>query len=114
MEFHGQKAIFLQIADLLQEGILDSRWKPNERIPSVREFAASVEVNPNTVMRAYTELQEKNIISNKRGIGFFVSEKAIEQIVKLKREEFIQNEVPRIKKAMKQLGISVEDLNKLI
>ena len=112
MEFQGQKAIFLQIADMLQEGILNGKWPPGERIPSVRDFASSVEVNPNTVMRAYTYLQEQDIVANKRGIGFFVSEEALQNIIKIKRKEFVEIEVPRISKMMRLLNISIDELEK--
>ncbi len=114
MEFHAQKAIFLQIADLLTDGIMEEKWKVDERIPSVREFATSLEVNPNTVMRAYSYLQDQEIIANKRGIGFFVSPNANHKIIAIKREEFIELEVPRISKMMKLLDLSFDELKKLI
>ena len=74
MEFGDSNAIYLQIADQLSENILLRKWSPGDRIPSVRELAVSVEVNPNTVMRTFNYLQEKGIIYNKRGIGYFVSD----------------------------------------
>lgn len=114
MEFHNQQAIFLQIADLLTDGILERKWRAEDRIPSVRELAASIEVNPNTVMRAYTFLQDKQIIINKRGIGFFVASDGLQRAIELKREEFIENEIPRIEKSMKLLGLSFEDMRKLL
>lgn len=114
MDFHSQKAIFLQIADLLSDGILQNKWSSNERIPSVRELAASIEVNPNTVMRAYTFLQDQEIISNKRGIGFFVLSDAVQKIKCLKKEEFISIEIPKIYKSMKMLDISLDDLDQML
>ncbi len=114
MEFHGKKAIFLQIADLLSDGILDGKWKAAERIPSVRELAGSIEVNPNTVMRAYSFLQDQEVIENKRGIGYFVLPKAIQKIVKLKKEEFLLEEIPQLQKTMKLLDISFDELKILL
>ena len=114
MEFHSQRAIFLQIADLLTDGILEKKWVADERIPSVRELGSSIEVNPNTVMRAYTFLQEQGIIVNKRGIGFFVTKEAMERIIELKREEFITQEIPRLSKTLELLNISLEELKDLI
>jgi len=114
MEFHTQRAIFLQIADLLTDGILEKRWGAEERIPSVRELAASIEVNPNTVMRAYTFLQDQEIITNKRGIGFFVAADSVTKIIRLKREEFIAQEVPRISKNLKMLNLSFDELKDLL
>ena len=114
MEFHSQRAIFLQIADLLTDGILEKKWVADERIPSVRELAASIEVNPNTVMRAYTFLQDQEIIANKRGIGFFVTIGSVSKIINLKREEFIAQEIPRIAKTLKLLNLSLEDVKNLM
>ncbi len=114
MEFHSQRAIFLQIADLLTDGILEKKWAAEERIPSVRELAASIEVNPNTVMRAYTFLQDQDIITNKRGIGFFVSTDSISKIIELKRTEFIALEVPKISKTLKLLNISFAEMGRML
>ena len=114
MEFHSHKAIFEQIADLMMDGILQKKWNINERIPSVREFAASLEVNPNTVMRAYSFLQDQEIIANKRGIGFFVLADSIDKILELKKKEFIRKDVPLISKSMKLLNLSFDELKQLL
>lgn len=114
MEFQSHKAIFLQIADLLTDGILEKKWKVGERIPSVREIAASVQVNPNTAMRAYTYLQDHGIIANKRGIGFFVTDETIPKILEIRKEEFVTQEIPRLAKTIGSLNISFEELEKLL
>ena len=74
MEFKDTQTIYLQIADHFCENILRKKWNPGDRIPSVREMAVNIEVNPNTVMRTFNYLQDKGIIFNKRGIGYFVSD----------------------------------------
>ena len=71
MNFKESKAIYLQIADRICDEILLGQLGEEERIPSVREYAAIVEVNANTVMRSFDYLQSQNIIYNKRGIGYF-------------------------------------------
>lgn len=114
MDFHGQKSIFLQIADLLCDGILEKKWEAETRIPSVRELAASIEVNPNTVMRAYTYLQDLEIIHNKRGIGFFVSQNAISNITTIKKQAFVNQEIPKIARTLKTLAISFDELKSLL
>ena len=62
MEFKDKQSIYLQIADYICEQILLGKWPPGERIPSVRELAGLMEVNPNTVMRTFDFLQNKEII----------------------------------------------------
>ena len=113
MEFKDKKAIYIQIADYICENILNGHWKEEERIPSVREFAVSIEVNPNTVMRTYSYLQDAGIIYNKRGIGYFISKDAYTETVKLKKESFINNDLPYFYKYLKLLDLSLEDIEKL-
>lgn len=110
MEFSENKAIYLQIADLFCENILSGKWNSGDRIPSVREMAVDIEVNPNTVMRTFTYLQDKGIIFNKRGIGYFVSEDGLHKTRELRKEDFIHQELPKIFKAMRLLQLSMEDI----
>ncbi len=96
MEFGDSQAIYLQIADQLTENILLGKWRQGDRIPSVRELAVSIEVNPNTVMRTFNYLQEKGIIYNKRGIGYFVSDDGFEKIKTLRKDDFVSHELPKV------------------
>lgn len=114
MQFDKNKAIYLQIADLLMDGILNSKWNIGERIPSVREMATSIEVNPNTVMRAYNFLNEKEIIINKRGIGYSVCSTAVNNIIEIKKQDFLVHELPQLKKSMALLNISIEELMRML
>ncbi len=111
MEFANDKAIYLQITDHFCENILLEKWKAGDRIPSVREIAVNIEVNPNTVMRTFTYLQDKCIIFNKRGIGYFVSEDGFEKTKALRKEDFVSHELPRFFKAMNLLNFTMEDVN---
>lgn len=114
MEFKSNTGIYLQIANTLCNQILDGKLKPNERVPSVRDLAAEVEVNRNTVMRAYSYLQDENIFENKRGVGFFVSEKA-HLLIKMKnKNEFFQNEMPYLLEKIRLLKLNSTDLKLLI
>ena len=110
MEFKDGKAIYMQIADYISENILKGEWKEGDRIASVREFAVDVEVNPNTVMRAYSYLQDEGIIYNKRGIGYFVGEESMEKVMKLKKEDFISKELPYFFKILDMLNIDFDSL----
>lgn len=110
MDFSESKAIYQQIADYVCEQILMGRWKENDRILSVRELGVQLEVNPNTVLRAYDFLQRFGIISNRRGIGYFASEDAIARIKELRRERFVNRELPRIFQEMELLGMDISEL----
>jgi|SRR5690606_14671701 len=110
MEFKNNEAIYLQIAEYISERILLNKWAIDEKIPSVREMAGTLEVNPNTVMRSYEQLQQAEIIYNKRGLGFFVSKKAIRNIKKIQQAKFMDHELPQLFKNMYLLDISIEEI----
>ena len=110
MEFRDNKAIYLQIADYVCEHILLSKWSIEEKIPSVREMAVALEVNPNTVMRTYELLQSKNIIANKRGIGFFVADQAIAHVKDYRKTQFIEEELPVVFRNVYVLNIGFDEL----
>lgn len=110
MDFKEAQAIYMQIADVVCEHILTGKWTATDRIPSVRELGMQLQVNPNTVMRAYELLQSREIIYNKRGIGFFVAEDAREKVLDMQRTNFINNELPAVYRNMLLLGIPVEQM----
>lgn len=112
MDFKDNQAIYLQIADLVCDYVITQKWKSGERIPSVRELGMQLEVNPNTVMRAYECLQNEDIIYNKRGVGFFVQEKAAAKIAQVRRSAFMESELPEMFRRMEVLQVSMEELQK--
>ena len=110
MEFRDNKAIYLQIAEYVCEHILLGKWKTEDKVPSVRELAVDLEVNPNTVMRTYELLQNKNIITNKRGIGFFVADDAITQVKAYRKTQFMDDELPVVFRNVYLLNIKFDEL----
>jgi len=111
MEFHNNgQAIYLQIADYICEKILLKEWKPEDKVPSVRELAMQLEVNPNTVMRTYDFLKQQEIINDKRGIGYFVTPQAFKTAVAYRKTEFLEKELPAVFRTMNMLGLETEDL----
>ena len=107
--FTNEKPIFQQMADRLCDEILAQTYQDDERIPSVREYAVMLEVNTNPVVKAYEELARANVIYNKRGVGYFVTPGAREQIVRERREQFMK-ELPELFRQMRMLGIGISDL----
>ena len=110
MEYREKRSIYLQIADHMCENILGGHWCESDRIPSIREMAMETEVNPNTVARSYGFLQEKGVIENKRGIGYFVANGAAESTKEMIKDEFVREELPYLFRRMDLLGIRVADL----
>jgi DNA-binding transcriptional regulator YhcF (GntR family) len=94
MDFKENPAIYIQIAEYVCEQILLKKWKLGDKIISIRDLAVNMEVNPNTVQRGYDFLQQRNIITNKRGLGYFIEDDAMDRILNFRREQFIENELP--------------------
>jgi DNA-binding transcriptional regulator YhcF (GntR family) len=110
MEFNQPKGIFQQIADQMRDRILDGEWSAGERIPSVRDLAVSVGVNPNTVNKSYQALLDRRIIENQRGLGYFVAADARRRILDEMKAEFVASELPRLFRTMRVLGMNIADL----
>jgi DNA-binding transcriptional regulator YhcF (GntR family) len=110
MQFNSSQSIYLQIADFVCERILLKEWKAEDKVPSVRDLAVQLEVNPNTVMRTYDWLQQSGIIYNQRGIGFFVAPGGLQSALALKKKDFMENDLPVFFRNIYLLGMKWEDL----
>ena len=108
MDYKTNKPIYLQIADYVCENILHGVWKTDERIPSARDLSISLAVNPNTVTRAFSYLEDKRILTQKRGIGYFVETNGLQQVKNNLKEEFLNEDLPNLFKKMQKLNISIK------
>ncbi len=113
MEFKENPAIYIQIAEYVCEQILLKKWKLGEKIISIRDLAVNMEVNPNTVQRAYDFLQQRDIITNKRGVGYFTEDDAMERILNFRREQFIENELPVFMRNVYLLKIDFKEIKSM-
>jgi len=113
MQFNDSQAIYLQIAGFVEDKILRKEWQGDERIPSVRDLAIALEVNPNTAMRTYDYLQQQEIIHNQRGVGYFVSKDGLELVLKNRRNQFLKENVPEFFKNMTLLGFTLREMDSL-
>ena len=113
MVFKDSPAIYIQIALYMCEQILLKKWKSEEKIISIRDLGEMIEISPNTVQRAYDFLQQRNIIVNKRGVGFFIDPGAEENILSFRREQFLEYELPDMLRNMYLLKIDIKQVEKL-
>jgi DNA-binding transcriptional regulator YhcF (GntR family) len=113
MEFRDKQAIYLQISEYVCEQILLNKWPLGAKILSIRDLAVAMEVNPNTVQRAYDFLQQQKIITNKRGVGYFVEGDAMERILAFRRELFVQNDLPVFFKNLYLLNMDFKEMKQL-
>lgn len=112
MDFEDNVPIYLQIVVLIKKRIIQGLLKPGDKIPSVRELAEEVKVNPNTISRAYQELERDKITETKRGMGTFIS--GDENMMEVIRSEFSASMVTRFIRDMRETGFSDEEILKLL
>jgi GntR family transcriptional regulator len=114
MQFNNHQSIYVQIATLMEEEIASGRWVEEERIPSVRDLGIQLEVNPNTVMRSYEMVQEDELIYNKRGLGYFVKQGARAIIIKKRKKDFNETEIPAFARKIVSLGLDAATVFSII
>lgn len=102
--------IWKQIKDRLQGAIMDETYKEGDAIPSVRQLALDLKVNPLTISRAFQELVDEGLIEKRRGLGMFVAPNVAQSLLARERENFIKNEWPEILKRIDALGLSKKEL----
>lgn len=104
------QSIFIQISETIKSRILSGEYKADERIPSVRDIAVEMEVNPNTVMKSFEVLQRADLIYNKRGMGYYVSSDAFGEIYKERKVKLQREVIPAVYEEVKLLGMTVDDV----
>jgi GntR family transcriptional regulator len=113
MRFNSERPIFAQIADILAQRIVDGALGPGDRLPSARELASSLEVNPNTAARALQELADSSLARCERGMGYFVADKGPDLARTARKKRFFSEELPRLFKRMDELGISLAEISEI-
>lgn len=111
-DFKQDRAIYLQMAERICDEILAGKYNADDRIPSVRELAVLLEVNTNTVVKTYDLLLQWEIIYTRRGLGYFVTEYALQKIRQTKGEKFMNENLPELFSQMELLEIPIETIVK--
>lgn len=114
MKFRADRPIFQQIVEHVEELVVSGNLSADERAPAVRELALELEVNPNTVVRSFLELEQAGVLYKKRGLGSFVSSDAKQTILSRRRREFVERELPEVARKMRLLGVELDVLKKII
>lgn len=107
---NDNKPLFLQIKAWIEDHILRDEWHSGSQLPSVRELSAEFGVNPNTIARTYERLTLDGTVRSARGVGFFVAEEAKSAIIKQRKEEFYNEQMPAFIQQMQLLGITPNEI----
>ncbi len=107
------RPIYVRLADQICDRILLDEYRKQERIPSVREYAVSQQVNPATAARAFEILERQGVIFNKRGLGFFVTEGAVDIIRKIRLDTLLGEESALFFSRLSVLGVTPDQLREM-
>ena len=110
MTFAETKPIYRQIAERLEDEVLAGQYAEGERVPGVREYAALLQVNVNTVARAFETLAQEDLIHQQRGMGYFVTKGAAEAVRSRRRAKFLAETVPAFLSDMRKYGLTPEQI----
>ena len=111
IDFRGGEPVYIQLKDRLRGYIISGVFKPDERMPSVRELASGLSVNPNTIQRAYRELEEEGYIYTVSGRGSFAA--SGEQVYQ-KRCDELKSALRQTVKELAFLGLSRDELISMV
>jgi GntR family transcriptional regulator len=109
-EWNDSQPIYRQLRDNVVHMILDGVLKEGDPLPSIRNVAAEYRINPLTVLKAYQELTDEELVEKKRGLGMFVNAGARSLLLKGERQKFLNEQWPRVYATIQRLGLNTKEL----
>src|SRR5438874_6567490 len=110
-EWNDTQPIYRQLRDRSVHMILDGVLKEGDPLPSMRNVASEFRVNPLTVLKAYQQLVDEELVEMKRGLGMFVKTGARDLLLKGERQKFLTDEWPRVAEKIQRLGLTQKELD---
>ncbi|KGA96495.1 GntR family transcriptional regulator [Alkalihalobacillus alcalophilus ATCC 27647 = CGMCC 1.3604] len=108
------RPIFQQIKEMIEDEIVNGELKEGEQVPSTNQLVAHYKINPATVLKGFNQLVDSGILYKKRGVGMFVAEGAYQMLRENRKQAFRDEFVWRMLQEAKQLGITAEEIKKMI
>ena len=112
--FDESRPIFLQLAEMLEDGIISGAFPEGGQIPSITEYSAALKINPATALKGINLLVDAGLVYKKRGVGMFVAEGAREALLAKRREGFYESQAKPAAREAKALGITLDELKKMM
>jgi len=109
-EWNDSQPIYRQLRDRVVAMMLDGVLKEGDPLPSVRTVAAQYRINHLTVLKAYQQLVDEELVETRRGLGMFINAGARALLLRGERQKFLQEEWPRVCATIQRLGLRAEDL----
>lgn len=112
--FDRTRPIFLQLAEMLEEGIISGAYPEEGQIPSITEFSATLKINPATALKGINLLVDEGLVYKKRGLGMFVATGARDALLKKRQESFYTDRVRPVAREASSLGLTLPELTRLV
>lgn len=112
IEFDNNLPIYLQIMNYLKREIVRGSLQPGDKIPSVRELAAELQINPNTVQRTFQELEREGIVETRRGLGRYVTSEGSK--IMIIKKEMASELLEHFIRGMQELGFKDQDIMSIV
>ena len=112
--FDGTRPIFLQLAEMLEEGIISGAYPEEGQIPSITEFSATLKINPATALKGINLLVDEGLVYKKRGVGMFVATGARDALLQKRRASFYTERVRPVAREASSLGLTLPELTGLV
>ena len=112
--FDGTRPIFLQLAEMLEEGIISGAYPEEGQIPSITEFSATLKINPATALKGINLLVDEGLVYKKRGVGMFVATGARDALLKKRQESCYTDRVRPVAREASSLGLTLPELPRLV
>jgi GntR family transcriptional regulator len=109
-EWNDSQPIYRQLRDRVAAMLLDGLLNEGDPLPSVRNVAAEYRVNPLTVLKAYQQLVDEQLVEKRRGLGMFINAGARKQLLEAERQKFLQEQWPQVSATIQRLGLTREEL----
>jgi GntR family transcriptional regulator len=109
-EWNDSQPIYRQLRDRVVAMMLDGLLKDGDPLPSVRNVAAEYRVNPLTVLKAYQQLADEQLVEKRRGMGMYMTSGARDVLLAGERDKFLKDQWPQIRATIQRLGLSAREL----
>ena len=110
--FDNDRPIYTQLLEIIQMQIISGQYSPGDKLPSVRELAATANVNPNTMQKAFAALEQKGLITTQRTSGRTVTEDI--NMIKAVQTDLARSHITQFVQKMKELGFTKEEIKHLV
>lgn len=114
IKFESDKPIFVQVSEWLEDAILSNAFEEETQIPSITEISVMYRINPATALKGINMLVEKNVVYKKRGLGMFVKQGAVNQLMKERKENFYESYISALLEEAKKLDLKKQDVLEMI